>query len=534
MTTDNMISHFLPLAIIAFSSTANARAVGKQTITWDACEELNKNISATGLPTENYEPFQCAKLPVPLDYTGCEPGTSELDLFRVQATQEPVLGTILWNPGGPGSTAAVNLPVVASDFHAHVGEQWNLLSWDPRGTGNTIPFKCSALNGEVTASPPTRKRNANTINPANVTDIFLNEGWDAAGETVAACAASNNKTASLIGTSFVARDMIEILDALGEDGMLRFWGFSYGTALGSYFATMFPDRVERMVLDANVNPSAFRDGLDGDRYRDVDATFEGFLDACYENEDDCALAKFVNANSTQDLLDAVNLFFQPLARNASQDFESWVTYAAVRGLIVPQLYTPSTFPTFAENLVAMMNATGEESPESETGTAGEAWSYDQSEGAMQAIRGADATMPFRSARDFLPYQRDQWNSSSLADSAGFLEWQIVQWPTPARERLQGNFTAKTKHPILYVNGEFDPVTPLDHARRAMKGFEGSQLVVHSGFGHGAWADPSTCVRNHVRQYFADGTLPAAEAHCEPDLGPWELAKARNGSMYGAI
>lgn len=40
------------------------------------------------------------------------------------------------------------------------------------------------------------------------------------------CQTKNNSTdvAELIGTTFIARDMMQIVDALNEDGLLRFWG----------------------------------------------------------------------------------------------------------------------------------------------------------------------------------------------------------------------------------------------------------------------------------------------------------------------
>lgn len=37
-------------------------------------------------------------------------------------------------------------------------------------------------------------------------------------------------------------------------------GISYGTALGGTVAKMFPDRIERMVLDAVLDPNEYFEG----------------------------------------------------------------------------------------------------------------------------------------------------------------------------------------------------------------------------------------------------------------------------------
>lgn len=76
--------------------------------------------------------------------------------------------------------------------------------------------------------------------------------------------------------------MIQVVDALGEDGLLRYWGkhlsvsfrlqmigvvqnsngssgVSYGTVLGATVISMFPDRVDKVILDGVVNSHEYYD-----------------------------------------------------------------------------------------------------------------------------------------------------------------------------------------------------------------------------------------------------------------------------------
>lgn len=62
------------------------------------------------------------------------------------------------------------------------------------------------------------------------------------------CASGDNGTLSFVSTTSVARDMLEIMNKAGIE-KLRYWGFSYGTFLGGVFASMWPEKIERLVSD---------------------------------------------------------------------------------------------------------------------------------------------------------------------------------------------------------------------------------------------------------------------------------------------
>jgi pimeloyl-ACP methyl ester carboxylesterase len=51
-----------------------------------------------------------------------------------------------------------------------------------------------------------------------------------------------------LSTASVARDMLHIVEKLGEK-KLKYWGFSYGTYIGATFAALYPNKIERMVND---------------------------------------------------------------------------------------------------------------------------------------------------------------------------------------------------------------------------------------------------------------------------------------------
>jgi pimeloyl-ACP methyl ester carboxylesterase len=60
----------------------------------------------------------------------------------------------------------------------------------------------------------------------------------------------------------------------------------------------------------------------------------------------------------------------------------------------------------------------------------------------------------------------------------------ARWKFQAAEQIDANSLRriKTKHPVLIVNGIYDPVTPLISAWEVSARFPGSRVVIHEGVG----------------------------------------------------
>ena len=77
-------------------------------------------------------------------------------------------------------------------------------------------------------------------------------------------------------TKNMARDLDSIRAAFGV-AKINYFAFSWGTYLGQVYATLFPQRVRRMVLDSTVDPTGvwYTDNVD------QDYAFQGRMNAFY-------------------------------------------------------------------------------------------------------------------------------------------------------------------------------------------------------------------------------------------------------------
>ncbi|KAK2765070.1 hypothetical protein FQN54_008769 [Arachnomyces sp. PD_36] len=480
---------------------------------WHPCGEIEDEIS------EIYPvplPIECASLPVPLDYTDENSETLDLSLVRVNATLEPVQGSILFNPGGPGGSGVEYVALSSDSLHAILGGQFNLIGFDPRGTGKTIPFNCNATDA------PWDIARRDIVAARNMTeDLFFI--WDAMEDASDSCAETMADIGDYLGTPFVARDMIEIVDALGEDGLLHYWGMSYGTFLGATFAAMFPERVGRVLLDSVVNPHEYVDGTWMSCLEDVDKGFFALLSECVDSPDRCPLGRYFGPTTTaHDLLEAIDAELKSLNSSPGGD----IVYTSIKLAIHSALYAPRRWPSIADTLQALLNGTATEQPPRAPDP------YNEGVHAHEGIKCGDTPWRADSPEDIIDIVVQQSQVSGFSDAWFPYTWVCPTWRFDAKERYTGDFTAKTNYPLLLINGEYDPITPISGAYNTSAGFEGSVVLPHSGYGHGSTSHPSVCTARAIRSYFLDGELPGLGAHCEPDVDAFDLGTPADTSPEG--
>ena len=156
-------------------------------------------------------------------------------------------------------------------------------------------------------------------------------------------------------------------------------------------------------------------------------------------------------------------------------------YEEIKRRIFQALYSPAGFSDFANelSLVLARNFTLYET--------GQAFvppqsPYNKGTEAFWGILCGDGGFRASSPADMFPVVSAQAKSSSFAD-IGFPQiWPCYQWKLQAAERFAGPFKAKTSFPILFVGGEYDPVTPLSSALKTSARFEGSVVLRRNGFG----------------------------------------------------
>ncbi|MEI5101799.1 alpha/beta fold hydrolase [Streptomyces sp. PmtG] len=214
------------------AASALPAALTGQRLSWGSCPAPS---AAQGAAKAPGKAWQCATMKAPLDYAKPKGETVDVALIRKKSTGEDErVGSLVYNFGGPGASGVATLPQAAEDY-TKLNAAYDLVSFDPRGVGNTTAVTC--LDDKTLDNDP---GSGDTLK-----DIK---------RFTRACEKNSAKVLPHVSTATTARDMDLLRHVLG-DKKLNYFGISYGTELGGVYAHLFPKNVGRTVFDAVVDPS---------------------------------------------------------------------------------------------------------------------------------------------------------------------------------------------------------------------------------------------------------------------------------------
>jgi pimeloyl-ACP methyl ester carboxylesterase len=451
---------------------------GGETIDWEQCRDLD-----------------CATLEVPLDHADPDGPTIELALAR-RTADASAIGSLLVNPGGPGAPGTDLVEQASSFFPEELLENFDIVGWDPRGTGQSTAIDCvDDLDTFFAAdhSPDTNEEIAAHLDTA---------------ETIAdGCEARSADLLPHLSSASTVADMDLIRAALGEE-KLSYLGFSYGTLLGALYADAHPDRVRAMVLDGAVDPALGPEDLAREQAAGFDHALATFLDDCARSG--CGFGGEDPHGAFTRLMAQIEAETLP----GTVDGEERVLGPGETDIgIASALYGGEpAWEVLGEALNDAARGDGSlllELSDEYTGrrTGGE---YDNSQEAFFGIGCLDSPAP---PADQLDAIGDR--NSAVAPVFGaptlWLSAPCSVWPVPATA-VPAPITAAGAPPIVVIGTSNDPVTPMKWARSLADQLESGQLVEWQGEGHAAFGEDA-CIDAAVASYLVDLTVPPPGLVC---------------------
>ncbi|MGH9034953.1 MAG: alpha/beta hydrolase [Acidimicrobiia bacterium] len=486
-----------------------------QWIDWKPCFDP-KDLPAE-LP-EDGDALECGSYLVPRDWSAPGVGVDlTIAVSRLRSPARRAERSLLTNPGGPGGPGRT-MPLLFLERHrAAVLAHFEIIGIDVRGTGDSTNVTCGNQSQTGATLDPRDRR------PTNL-DLIL----DASVFVARVCQDASGGLDPFITTEQTVRDLDLLRVLLGRQ-RIDWVGYSGGTWLGAYYATYFPERVDRFVLDANAEFTApwqqafAHQPLGFQRRFDVD-----FLPY---------VAAYPDYFGLGDTPEAVRRSYEALrARLAAEPLEIAEGFAVyppdLDFLITGALYSTTGFQSAAEDIRTLRDAAGGGAPEIDARMRLRRQALAGRVLRARQLARAGGTLPlapdaFQSTFNAItcndtPWQGDRASliaeSQRQGEAHPLVGWYALSnscifWDRPPVELKVPNGIGVP--PVLMVQTERDPATPMEGARRAAQGFAGARLLTVVGDGdHATYAiRGNECVDNTVEAYLIDGIVPAEGATC---------------------
>ncbi|MEU1587364.1 alpha/beta hydrolase [Micromonospora sp. NPDC005710] len=437
---------------------------------------------------------ECGTLSLPVDWN--RPLGERFDLSVARRVADPATreGALVFGPGGPGDSGVDRVVNGSSRFSADLRARFDIVSFDPRGTGGSHPVVCARA---LLARQPQVIADQAQFDAVLANNALLR----------ADCRARTGALYDHVDTTSAARDLDAVRVALGER-QLTFHGSSYGTVLGQRYAELYPDRVRAMVLEATMDHSVGTRAFLDSQAVTAEGAFDEFLAWCARSVD-CVLhgsdvrARWAGLHARAE---RGSLTDPDRGGAALAPFE-------LSRLAHKALYDTWRWPELARWIIRL---------EGTDTTLGLRPLADEAVAPYPfAVFCQDWSLPVRDYREYDGHLR---RAARLAPDlryppALFALVTCLGTPAPVANP-QHRLRVHTDVPVLLAATVHDPASGYGWARNVARqlGRHGV-LLTYQGWGHGSYSS-SVCVQRAVDSYLIDKVVPTRGASCpavEPEV-----------------
>ncbi len=467
---------------------------------WSEC--TNQVGDLTGL--------ECATLDVPVDPADPEGPTTSIALARSPSTgtAEERIGSLILNPGGPGGSGLEFLSNAAAAFPSELTDRFDLVSFDPRGVGESDPVRClddaakdEDISGDLTPDTPEEQAELDRR----------------AEELRTACERNNPELAEHMSTADVAADLDAIREAVGDE-QLTYMGFSYGTSIGAVYATRFPDRVRALVLDGSTDPGSSVEEQAAVQATGFERALTRFVAAC-NSSPRCPLAP--DAAGRIDATRAA-LEIQPVQVADERGTRTLGPDQFDFGLATA-LYDTSLWQSTAKAVAELQDGGAQKLlalVDRQTGRQPDG-TYDNSSDAQVMVNCSDQNERLDPQAATDAEARIVAAAPIFGRLLGTGLDDCTPWPLPANP--VPTIDASGAPTVLVVGTVGDPATPYEWSERMVEALGSATLLTYEGDGHTAFLTAGPCIQDAVAAYLVDLEVPAAGTRCpaEASVDPFE-------------
>ena len=481
--------------------------------------------------------FDCATIRVPLDYRQPKGRMIELSVIRLKAANPVRIGSLFFNPGGPGGAGTIDLPKWQKFFPAGLRERFDLVSWDPRGINGSKSVQCFDTQDDRKAF---FRGLPMTAFPEGQTEVSL---WLEKMTALAKpCRKLNGDLLDHVSTADSARDM-ELLRRAAGDDKLNYLGLSYGTFLGATYTNLYPDRVRALVLDGNINPEAWfaEPGYSLSLRLNSDIggqeTLAQFLRLCGDaGKGKCEFSAGTAATTEAKWKALLKRLAQgPIhipagaigkdVPKAAMDFSRalTITQVAIQLSFVEPVDKPFQGWKFLAHMLEAIWQNRETKAVQVAATnqmkalPKEKYVGNEQGWSVQCVDSPNPRQP-----DF--YVQQAKIAVGRAGELGlYWSWNdspCLNWPGKAADPYTGPWSHPTAAPILVIGNRFDPETVYANSLAMAKALANARLLTVEGYGHTATLNPSDCANEAVYRYFLTGALPPEGKVCPQNHPPF--------------